>query len=226
MKNTSQSNREAHLTWRSIGKAFTSVACGIMLKEKHDLIPDGLETKVFTEKYLPQALPLDDPAKAEIKLGQLLSMSPACTGKQQPGIVNGIDQKLDPLPRLAGPVDQDVSRPANASLTSPAPAILLFEFSAHCVYRPSESDRHGNAAITFRRSWPGPWDSAHGVTRSIATADASPYARRRQHRAAATDAVRLPYCCSAGVNGAIASWFQPSMRHVPANPRRIIRIRP
>ena len=70
-----KANREAHPDMASIGKAFTSVACGIMLKEKHDLIPDGLETKVFTEKYLPQALPLDDPAKAEIKLGQLLSMS-------------------------------------------------------------------------------------------------------------------------------------------------------
>src|SRR4051794_37975892 len=68
-------NREAHPDMASIGKAFTSVSCGIMLKEKHDQIPEGLETKVFNEKYLPQAMPLDDPAKAEIKLGQLLSMS-------------------------------------------------------------------------------------------------------------------------------------------------------
>ena len=42
-----------------------------MLKEKHDQIPDGLETKVFTEKYLPEAFPLSDPRKAEIKLGHL-----------------------------------------------------------------------------------------------------------------------------------------------------------
>ncbi len=75
-------NREAHPDMASIGKAFTSISCGIMLKEKHDQIPEGLETKVFTEKYLPQAFPLDDPAKAEIKLGQLLSMSQrTCTGK-------------------------------------------------------------------------------------------------------------------------------------------------
>ena len=65
----------------SIGKAFTSISCGIMLKEKQDQIPEGLETRVFTEKYLPQAFPLDDPAKAEIKLGQLLSMSSGLTGK-------------------------------------------------------------------------------------------------------------------------------------------------
>ena len=51
-------NREAHPDMASIGKAFTSISCGIMLKEKHDQIPDGLETKVFTEKYLPEAFPL------------------------------------------------------------------------------------------------------------------------------------------------------------------------
>ena len=57
----------------SVGKAYTSIACGIMLKEKHDQIPEGLETKVFTEKYLPEAFPLNDPRKADIKLGHLLT---------------------------------------------------------------------------------------------------------------------------------------------------------
>ena len=49
-------NREAHPDMASIGKAFTSISCGIMLKEKQDQIPEGLETKVFTEKYLPAGL--------------------------------------------------------------------------------------------------------------------------------------------------------------------------
>src|SRR3978361_292205 len=31
-------NREAHPDMASIGKSFTSISCGIMLKEKHDLI--------------------------------------------------------------------------------------------------------------------------------------------------------------------------------------------
>ncbi len=102
-------NREAHPDMASIGKAFTSISSGIMLKEKHDQIPDGLETKVFTQKYLPQAFPLDDPAKAEIKLGQLLSMSSGLHGEGgNPGFVNGVAQKLDPLVRPAGPVDQDL----------------------------------------------------------------------------------------------------------------------
>ena len=48
-------NRNANPDMASCGKAFTSIACGIMLKEKHDLIPDGLDTKVFNERYLPEA---------------------------------------------------------------------------------------------------------------------------------------------------------------------------
>src|SRR5262245_30833988 len=61
-------NREALPDMASIGKALTSIACGIMLSEKRAEIPDGLGQKVFTEKYLPEAFPLNDPAKAEIKL--------------------------------------------------------------------------------------------------------------------------------------------------------------
>src|SRR5580658_10500897 len=36
-------NREAHPDMASIGKAFTRVACGIMLKEKRGQIPEGLD---------------------------------------------------------------------------------------------------------------------------------------------------------------------------------------
>src|SRR4051795_7740486 len=64
-------NREANPAMASVGKAYTSIACGIMLNEKKQQIPDGLNTKVFNEKYLPESLPLDDPRKADITLGQL-----------------------------------------------------------------------------------------------------------------------------------------------------------
>ena len=57
--------RDANPDMASTGKAFTSIACGIMLQEFHDKIPQGLETKVFTPSYLPDAFPLDDPRKAE-----------------------------------------------------------------------------------------------------------------------------------------------------------------
>ncbi|MEI9893137.1 MAG: serine hydrolase domain-containing protein [Chthoniobacter sp.] len=70
-----------------------------MLHEFHDQIPDGLETKVFTEKYLPEALPLDDPRKADIKLGQLLSMSAGYWGEGQApqGYVMGKVTQLKPV---------------------------------------------------------------------------------------------------------------------------------
>lgn len=94
-------NREAIPAMASVGKAFTSIACGIMLADKHDQIPDGLDTKVFNEKYLPEALPLDDPRKANITLGQLLSMAAGLHGEGgNPGFVNFEPSvKLSAVPR-------------------------------------------------------------------------------------------------------------------------------
>lgn len=104
-------NREATPAMASVGKAYTSIACGIMLQEKHDQIPDGLETKVFTEKYLPEALPLSDPRKADIKLGHLLTMASGMHGEGgNPGFVNFEPSvKLEPVPRPTQRLDQDQS---------------------------------------------------------------------------------------------------------------------
>jgi len=91
--------RDANPDMASCGKAFTSIASGIMLKEKKDAIPEGLDTKVFTEKYLPEAFPLDDPRRAEITLGQLLCMSAGYHGEgKAPGIRNGEVVPLTPVP--------------------------------------------------------------------------------------------------------------------------------
>jgi CubicO group peptidase (beta-lactamase class C family) len=76
-----RAHRNANPDMASTGKAYTSIACGIMLHEFHDKIPDGLDTKVFTEKYLPEAFPLDDPRKANITLGQLLCMTAGYNGE-------------------------------------------------------------------------------------------------------------------------------------------------
>jgi len=103
-----------------------------MLTEKHDLIPDGLETKVFTEKYLPEAFPLSDPRKADIKLGQLLSMSSGMHGEgSNPGIVNGVDEKLDPLPRPEGPQDQDTAALRVPLWTNPGAGYSYSSASPH-----------------------------------------------------------------------------------------------
>jgi CubicO group peptidase (beta-lactamase class C family) len=82
-----RAHRDANPDMASTGKAYTSVACGIMLHEFHDTIPEGHDTKVFTEQYLPEAFPLDDPRKANITLGHLLCMTadyngPGCEGER------------------------------------------------------------------------------------------------------------------------------------------------
>jgi CubicO group peptidase (beta-lactamase class C family) len=96
-------NRESIPELASCGKAFTSIAVGIMLREKADLIPHGLDEKVFTPKYMPaEIFPLDDPRKAEITLGQLLAMSAGIRGVN-PVYVHGVRQTWD-SPGVDGPI--------------------------------------------------------------------------------------------------------------------------
>jgi CubicO group peptidase (beta-lactamase class C family) len=94
-----RAQRDVNPDMASTGKAYTSIACGIMLKEFHAKIPDGLDQKVFTEQYLPEAFPPDDPRKADITLGQLLCMSAGYHGEgSSPGVVNGTVVPLTPVP--------------------------------------------------------------------------------------------------------------------------------
>src|SRR3954468_17312741 len=95
-----RASRDANPDMASTGKAYTSIACGIMLHEFHDKIPDGLDTKVFTEKYLPDAFPLDDPRRADITLGQLLCMTAGYNGEGQSpvGVVRGKASPMKPAP--------------------------------------------------------------------------------------------------------------------------------
>ena len=130
-----RASRNANPDMASTGKAFTSIACGIMLREFHDKIPDGLDTKVFIEKYLPGALPLDDPRKGEIKLGQLLCMTAGYWGEGQTptGIVMGKVTPLKPVPgqnirdldlsSLRVPLWTDPGAGYSYSYSSPAPHI-------------------------------------------------------------------------------------------------------
>ncbi|HEX4796422.1 MAG TPA: serine hydrolase [Humisphaera sp.] len=96
-----RAHRNANPDMASTGKAYTSIACGIMLHEFHDKIPDGLDTKVFTQTYLPEAFPLDDPRKAQITLGQLLCMTAGYNGEGQSpvGVVMG---KASPMRAAPG----------------------------------------------------------------------------------------------------------------------------
>jgi CubicO group peptidase (beta-lactamase class C family) len=188
-------NREAHPDMASIGKAFTSVACGIMLKEKHDQIPEGLDTKVFTEKFLPQAFPLDDPVKADIRLGQLLSMSAGLHGEgNNPGIVHGIDQKLDAISRPAGPVDQDMSALRTPLWTKPGAGYSYASSSPHIasIVLRNLTGMELQQYIQEKLAGPmgfGVW--GYALHRNGATLPHTPGGGGIALRA--TDAVRLPY---------------------------------
>lgn len=128
-------NREANPATASVGKAYTSIACGIMLDEKRELIPEGLETKVFTEKYLPQAFPLDDPRKADIKLGHLLTMTSGMHGEgRNPGFVGGVPSvKLEPVPRGQGPQDMDQAALRTPLWTAPGGGYSYASNSPHAA---------------------------------------------------------------------------------------------
>ena len=104
-----RAHRNANPDMASTGKAYTSVACGIMLSEFKTKIPEGLETKVFTEKFLPEALPLDDPRRADITLGHLLCMSGGYTGEggSPVAVVMG---KAMPLKAVPGQDIHDLDR--------------------------------------------------------------------------------------------------------------------
>lgn len=90
-------DREAAPDSMSCGKAFTSIAMGILLHERGDLFPDGLDQKVYTSRFLPaEAFPVNDPRKSEIKLGQLLAMSAGLAGNS-PGFIRGKPVPIAPV---------------------------------------------------------------------------------------------------------------------------------
>ncbi len=55
-----RASRNVNPDMASTGKAYTSIVCGIMLQEFHDKIPGGLDTKVFSPTFLPEAYSRDD----------------------------------------------------------------------------------------------------------------------------------------------------------------------
>lgn len=132
-KYVGRAHRDVNPDMASTGKAYTSVACGIMLSEFKDKIPEGLNTKVFTSAFLPEALPLDDARRADITLGQLLCMSAGHTGEgQSPTAV--VDGRAFPLKAVPGQNIRDLdgsslraamwtNAGAGYSYSSPAPHV-------------------------------------------------------------------------------------------------------
>jgi CubicO group peptidase (beta-lactamase class C family) len=159
-------NREAIPAMASCGKALTSIACGIMLNEKRELFPDGLDQKVFAEKYLPEAIPLDDLKKADITLGQLLSMAAGFHGEgANPGFVNFEPSvKLDPI---RGPgLGQDMDAIRTPLWTVPGGGYSYASASPHVasiVLRHAvgmEMRDYIDLRLAKPMGW-GPWGYAH-----------------------------------------------------------------
>jgi|SRR5665647_560010 len=89
--------REAAPNLASCGKAFTSISVGILMSERPDLFPNGLDHKVYTTALMPpEAFPLPDPRMADIKLGQLLTHTAGIRGNN-PVYVNGKTSTIDPV---------------------------------------------------------------------------------------------------------------------------------
>lgn len=90
-------SHDATPNWASCGKSLTSLAVGTLMAERPECFPWGLDQPVYTPDYLPEvAFPLSDPAKAEIKLGQLLAFTAGIRGNN-PSYVDGTAVDIDPL---------------------------------------------------------------------------------------------------------------------------------
>ncbi|MHB0858885.1 MAG: serine hydrolase domain-containing protein [Anaerolineae bacterium] len=93
-------HREATANLASCAKSFTSIAVGMLMAERPELFPEGLEQRVFTPTYLPpEAFPLSDSAKAAIKLGHLLNFTAGIRGSyggEPASYVHGKPIEIDP----------------------------------------------------------------------------------------------------------------------------------
>jgi CubicO group peptidase (beta-lactamase class C family) len=198
-----KAHRNANPDMASTGKAFTSIACGVMLQEFKAKLPDGLDTKVYTQEFLPEAFPLRDPREADIRLGHLLCMTSGHNGEgaTPSAVVRGATQALKPAkgqdirdidgsslrtPLWAGPGE-------GYSYSSPAPHI------ASMVLRRvtgKELPAYLDEKFAQPMGW-GPWGYClyrGDVTMSHANGAGSIALR-------ATDAVRFGYCLAQGGRG-------------------------
>ena len=159
-----RADRNANPDMASCGKAFTSIALGIALKEKHDLIPQGLDTKVFTDRYLPEAFPLDDPAKAEITLGQLLSMSAGFHGEgTQPGYKNGVRIPLERYQQERTEHGHD-GHPHAAVVQARRRLFVLVALAAYRLDRAPQAGRHGARRLPAREARRSRCNGSRGLT--------------------------------------------------------------
>jgi CubicO group peptidase (beta-lactamase class C family) len=199
-----RASRGANPDMASTGKAYTSIACGIMLQEFREKIPAGLATKVFSPTYLPEAFgpagQLDDARRADITLGQLLCMTGGYTGEGGSPVAV-VEGRAFPLKAVPGQSIRDLDQSslrcamwtnagAGYSYSSPEPHI------ASMVLRRvtgMELDRYIDERLARPMGW-GPW--GYCLHRGEFT---MPHANGAGSIAVhATDALRFGYCLVRG----------------------------
>ncbi len=146
----------------------------------------GLRPKSSPRSICPKHFRLSDPQKADIKLGQLLSMTSGMHGEGgNPGIVNGVDQKLEPVPPPAEPQDQDSSALRVVMWTKPGEGYSYSSASAHVASIVLRHLTGMEMQQYIGEKLAGPMGfGAWGYALHRNGDDARPYAGRRQHRAA------------------------------------------
>jgi CubicO group peptidase (beta-lactamase class C family) len=80
-------DRDRSFNIYSCSKSYTSLAFGLLLADSEaGKLPGGkkltLDTKVFSRDWLPEALPLTDPRKADVTLRHLLTMTSGISGQE------------------------------------------------------------------------------------------------------------------------------------------------
>ncbi len=131
----------------SSSKAYTSLAFGLLLADSEaGKLPGGkkltLDTKVCTEEWLPEALPLPDPRKANITVRHLLNMASGIGSEALPSDVEPFEIALgktdkSPFAKLkAEPGEQ-----FNYSNAGVAHLVLLFNRAAGKDLFPFMKDR-------------------------------------------------------------------------------------
>jgi CubicO group peptidase (beta-lactamase class C family) len=116
----------------SSSKSYTSTAYGLILADfGNNKLPNGkslsLDTKVCTEEWLPESLPLPDPRKADITVRNLLNMASGL-GTENPPALRPFEWSLghvegSPMSKLKG----DPGTVFNYSNAGVAHLVLLFQ---------------------------------------------------------------------------------------------------
>jgi CubicO group peptidase (beta-lactamase class C family) len=110
----------------SAGKTFTSISSGIMLDKHKDRFPQGLDTRIFTDQFLPEAFLLSDPRKADIKLGQLQANGGT-------GFVNGENVKVPVIPGIDRSIAPDLLALRAPLWTNPGGGYFYSNLGTHVL---------------------------------------------------------------------------------------------